>query len=278
MNRWMLAVVFLLVFGIALAACSDSASDSSFGNGGPCPGKTPPVAQDDVDMTVEQLVDLVAEAITCPGYAFHMQGGGQFEAGPYTSEFAVEVWTDVLQNRARLRTRNTFNSDEARDEAEASGAELQRLTGTEIIRHDGHYTKEGHETEEDAARPARKDGPPTCHGAGKEAIAALIRCRGLLDTFGARVEVSTSYRGQPAVAIVSEGAGGSGETYYLSTRIFFATDSYLPVGQTVEGTIDVSEVHLVEADIPYQHEFVPLESLPADFFDPASIGYQESES
>ena len=72
-------------------------------------------------------------------------------------------------------------------------------------------------------------------------------------------------------------SSGSDETYYLTRQTFFDAETFLPLGGVVEGTLDEGVIHPVQSDIPYEHEFVPLDSLPEDFFDPASIGYVEPE-
>ena len=101
---------------------------------------------------------------------------------------------------------------------------------------------------------------------------------GPLQYFEISLDHDGTYNGQDAIAYVAEGeSSGSDETYYTTTRTFFDAETLLPMGQVVEGTLDIGETYPIQADIEYEHEFVPLESLPDDFFDPASIGYAEPD-
>ena len=271
----LLYIVMGLGFGaLAVAACRG-------GNGAPeeeaglCPSKTPAAVEVEEELTVEELTDRVAEAITCPGYAFRMHSAGEYEAGPYSATGETDVWIDIENNLARTENRATFTSAEARRDAEEAGEELQEVRERRIIRADGSYTGEesGGYAGEEYENPAMKRPPPSCHGTGREALGALISCEPLAD-FETTIERDVSYRGQPAIALVNEGeSSGSDETYYTTNRLYFDRDTFLPIGGTSEGTLDVGDIFPIHVDIPIEYQFVPLDSLASDFFDPASIGY-----
>ena len=276
MNARTAILPLVLLAALAVAACSG-------GNGAPeeeaglCPSKTPAAVEVEGELTVEELTDLVAEAITCPGYAFHFRSAGEYEAGPYSAAGEADVWIDIENNLARTDSRATFNSAEARRDAEEAGEELQEVRERRIIRADGSYTGEesGGYAGEEWDNPAAKRQPPSCHGPGREALDALISCEPLAD-FETTIERDVSYRGQPAIALVSEGEhGGSDETYYTTNRLYFHRDTFLPIGSTSEGTLDVGDIFPIHADSPIEFQFVPLDSLASDFFDPASFGYVE---
>ncbi|MCH8025609.1 MAG: hypothetical protein IH866_02330 [Chloroflexi bacterium] len=273
----LLYIVMGLGFGaLAVAACRG-------GNGAPeeeaglCPSKTPAAVEMEGELTPEELTDRVAEAITCPGYAFHFRSVGEYEAGPYSTDVEIDVWIDIENNVARTERVWRATSAEALREAEEAGFDEDAAAlDTTIIHVDASYSSReliGYPDEEDQDPVARR-GPPNCHGPGREALAALIFCEGPLEDFETTIERHVSYRGQPAIALVNEGeSSGSDETYFTTNRLYFDRDTVLPIGFTQEGTLDIGDIYPVHTDILYQYGFVSLDSLPADFFDPAAIGY-----
>ena len=268
MRLW-IAFIAVVLAAMLAAACGGGKGSSREATG-VCPSKTPLAAAVEGELTVEELTDRVAEAIACPGYAFHTRSGGEYEAGPYSTDLEIDVWVDIENNLARTETRVIATSAEARREAEEAGEKLRERRDRRIIRADGSYAGEEYEN------PAAKRQPPNCHGSGREALSSVILCEGPLEDFETTNERDVSYRGQPAIALVNEGeSSGSDETYYTTNRLYFDQDTFLPIGLTIEGTLDIGDVFPVRSDISYEHEFVPLDSLPDDFFDPASIGYVE---
>ncbi|MCH8008422.1 MAG: hypothetical protein IIC91_06110 [Chloroflexi bacterium] len=107
----------------------------------------------------------------------------------------------------------------------------------------------------------------------------MLQCYdGPLQYFEVSIDPNASYNGQSAIAYVADGeSSGSDETYFTTTRTFFNAVTFLPMGQVIEGTLDIGETYPIQADFVYEHEFVPLDSLADDFFDPASIGYVEPD-
>lgn len=277
MKRWIVAAAFLVTANAALVACGGTSGGPSFGEGGPCPEKTPPSVQSNADMSVEELTNLVAEAITCPGYAFHMRSAGDFESGPYSRYTETETWIDLESGLGRVDLLFQFTSDEALAQAATAQAEgedaVLESRFSRIVRSDATYSSaQGDHT-------AGRERSPSCHASGRETLSLVLDCfDGPLQEFEISVDRNNSYSGQDAIAYVAEGtSSGSDETYYLTRQSFFDAKTFLPLGGIVEGTLDEGVIHQVQSDIPVEHEFVPLDSLPDDFFDPASIGYVEPE-
>ena len=271
----------VLLAALALAACRG-------GNGAPeeeaglCPSKTPAAVEVKGELTEEELIDRVAEAITCPGYAFHFRSAGESEAGPYSTSMQSDVWIDIENNVARTELVWRGTSAETLREVEEAGLDEDAAARDTIIFHaDASYSSReliGYPDEENQDPVARRRRPPDCRGPGREALGALISCEGPLEDLETTVERDVSYRGRPAIALVSEGeSSGSDETYYTTNRLYFDRDTFLPIGATSEGTLDIGDIFPVHADIPIEYQFVPLDSLAADFFDPASIGYVEKD-
>lgn len=274
-------IVLLLVgAGIVLVACGGNGRTEVLG--GPCPSKTLAKAEIEGDLTTDKLVDLVAEAMTCPGYAFHVQSEVDYQTGDFGVIFEIDTWIDLENDVARTESVWRAASGEALREAEEAGlAEDAERRDTVIIRADARYTGTeliGYPDEENQDPVARRRRPPDCRGPGREALGALISCEGPLEDLETTVERDVSYRGRPAIALVNEGeSSGSDETYYTTNRLYFDRDTFLPIGATSEGTLDIGDIFPVHADIPIEYQFVPLDSLAADFFDPASIGYVEKD-
>ena len=63
MHRWIVAAAIPLVFGLVLAACNSSGTDTTFGNGGHWPDKTQPGAQDEADRSAAEATHRGAEGI-----------------------------------------------------------------------------------------------------------------------------------------------------------------------------------------------------------------------
>ena len=241
----------------------------------PCPSNAPLAATDDGgELTLEELTDRVAEAITCPGYALHLRSAGQFEAGPYSVYGEGDIWIDLERNQGRVESRSIPNSEELRQAAEEEGRELRELRSVTIFRSDGQYTAE--RAPENQAAKRRQ--PPGCHGPDRTVLALILPCEGPTEKLEMTVERNVAYRGSNAIAYVTRGTSrGSDETYDTTGRVFLDRDTFLPLGSTSEGTLDAGVVYPISYDAPFQYEFVPLDSLPPDFFDPASIGYVEKD-
>ena len=272
MHRWIVAAGISLALGATLAACSGSESGTTLGNGGPCPGKTPPVAQSDADMSVEELTDLVAEAIACPGYAFHMRSEDENALG-----FLIETgtWIDVENNLARSESVWRASSGDAlREAAEAGVAEDAEARWMVIYRADARYDARefiGYPENEDLAY---KRSPSDCHGAGLEALGPLIPCEGPLDDWERTVERGVQFLGKPSIAVLTAGVSGDADgDYEITMWLYLDAKTLLPLGRLVETERGAP----IDTDATYKHDFVPLDSLPDDFFDPASIGYVETD-
>jgi hypothetical protein len=103
-------------------------------------------------------------------------------------------------------------------------------------------------------------------------------CNNALAELDVYVEWDQSYRGHAALAVTQSGTSrGSDETYETTTRSYFDPETYLPLGTTQEGTLDVGTIHPVSSDIPVEYNFVRLDTLPHDFFDPVALGYVEED-
>lgn len=268
MNKWTVAAALSLAASFVVVACSDSGDSGQDA----CPGARPGQGLDKEELTVEELTDLVAEAATCPGHVLRLTSEADLEAGPYSVHMQSESWTEAAENLGRMETTLTPPRGAVAAEAEAEGDAVQ-YDSTTIVRGDGSYSRE------DTDEPASKGRVRNCHSEGQEALILVVPCyNGPLQEVEVFVEVNTTYDGKDAISHVATGESrGHDETYNTTTRTYYDATTFLPIGQTQEGTLDIGEVYPVDADFSYETAFVPLDSLAEDFFDPASLGYVEPD-
>ena len=83
-----------------------------------------------------------------------------------------------------------------------------------------------------------------------------------------------TYGGKPVTVLVTD-TSFSGEDQHTKTtrRTYLDTGSALPIAAAVDGTIDDGKVAPVHGLLRYRGEFLSAASLPAGFFDPASLGW-----
>ncbi len=280
MNRWIVAAAIPLVFGIALAACIGN-GDGTGVLGGPCPSKTPAVAEIEGDVTPDEFFDLVADAMTCPGHVIHLQSEVDYQTGDFGVIFEIDTWIDLGNNVARTDTVWRAASGEALREAEEAGlAEDAERRDMVIIHADARYTGTeliGYPDDENQIPPAKRR-PPSCHGIGREALGSLILCEGPLSDWERTVELDVSFRDRAAIALLTTGESSDAEgTSEVTFWLYFDAETLLPLGGITKST-SINARTSFDIITSYETGFVPLDSLPTDLFEPASIGYVEKDA
>lgn len=275
-------VLVLVAVGIVLAACSRGNGGGPRVLGGPCPSKTPAMAEIEGDLTTDELVDLVAEAMTCSGYVIHLQSTGDYETGDLGFSVEIDTWIDLENNVARTESvwRAASASGEALREAEKAGlAEDAERRDMVIIHADARYTGTeliGYPDDENEIPPARR-GPLGCLGPGREALGSLILCEGPFSDWETTVELDVSFRDRAAIALLTTGESSDAEgTSKVTFWLYFDAETLLPVGSVSESASSNAGTSF-DVITSYETGFVPLDSLPADLFDPESIGYVEKD-
>ena len=271
-------VLFLIGAGVILAACGGGGTGVL---AGPCPSKTPATAEIEGDLTTDELVDLVAEAMTCPGHVIHLQSAVDHQAGDYGLIMEMNIWLDIENNVGRTEWVVRAASEEALRAAEEAGLEEDAETrNTVIIRVDARYEINEYigYPNEDNQDPVRRSEPPGCHGPGLEALASLILCAGPDEDYETTIEQDVTYGGQAAIALLTTGESSfDGGTSQVTSWLYFDTETLLPLGIVIESKGIVGGV-TYDMIGTYEFEFLPLDSLATDFFDPASIGFVEKVS
>ena len=241
-----LLVAALAGIGLILFLLLRDGDSTGLRSAAPCPSNAPPALDASEELTVEQLTDRVAEALTCPGYALHLRSSGGYEAGPYSSYVETDIWIDLERNQARAESQGIFGSGAARG-AEEDGEELFEVREVTIVHSDGQYTAE-RAPENQAAKRRR---PPGCHGPDRTALGLMLPCEEPTFELEITVEQDLAYKGRNAIAYVFAGVSRSAdETYDTTGRVFLDRDTFLPLGSTSEGTLDAGVVYPISYDAP----------------------------
>lgn len=241
-------VFFPLLAALAstlLVACSNGAGDEE-------PAMP---TLDEANLTVDQVYARFAEAINRPGSIYRVTVLIEISAEQSWVEATTTTWIDAGRDLAREKIDSTVGTaHEASTSITANGWEYRHY---EQPPQDELYTKVG--------------APLTCHGVNA-AVSSGLRCPGRTAESTTTLDTG-EYEGRHAVILVTSGTNhGSDETITFTDRFYLDASTMLPIASEGEG--DTGEMHFTELHT-YQNDFVPADSLPEDFFDPASIGYVE---
>ncbi len=242
--RGPLTVAALVLAPLALACSGD--------------GEKTPAADVSADLSVEEVYARFTEAITRPGHVYHAVVEVNQEAGPFSYSGTVEHWVDVEGDLARQGSEITYgDGNTIRTQAIVAGGALYRSPS------------EDHPSSRVEAR--------TCHGVSAAVGEILGFCPGYTEESTKTVEAGR-YEDQDAILIVTTGTSyGSDETFVFTSNLYLDSDTFLPIALEQTGTVDYGEVESTRGLSRYENDFVPGDSLPDDFFHPASIGYVERD-
>lgn len=256
--RGPLTTAVLLLAILALACSGDGEKTPADGVSADLPAADLPTAdQPAVDLSVEEVYARFAEAITRPGHVYHAEVEISQDAGLFSYDATTEYWVDAER-------------DLARQETEAALQDGQTQRSQTIIAGGARYRSA---TED---QPSTKVEARACHGANA-AIASVIGCPGPTEESTKTVEPGR-YEGREAIVVVTTGTlHGSDETFTFTQRLYLDSETFLPIAAQSEGTVDYGEVEQTSGLSRYRNDFLPADSLPQDFFDPASIGYVERD-
>lgn len=207
------------------------------------------------DLSVEEVFARAAEAMTRPGYVFHIVTAADTDTGPVSWESTGETWIDVGRGMARGHQKSSLDSGETFEQQSIIIGNASYRSATED-------------------QPSSRVEAVGCYGVSAAASSAL-GCPGPTEESVKTVEAGR-YEGKDAVVIVTTGTSrGSDETFAFTTNLYLDGDTFLPMAAESEGTMDYGEIVPTSSVSRLSTDFVPADSLPDDFFDPASIGYVE---
>ncbi|MEX1253564.1 MAG: helix-turn-helix transcriptional regulator [Dehalococcoidia bacterium] len=277
-----ITLVVALLAGLGVIAFlllrADSEADGLPAVAASCPTREQPrFDPNERDLTLQEIQARVSQARTCTGYALHVRMAGDTDSGPYSQHNETELWTDEIGGRSRAETTGRFISEEVLDEASESGEIVPEYRIVALTVGDALYTRQETDPPDTDSDPIRVNKQRAlCPDLAAAAISTV--CNNPLAELESYVEWDQTYRGNAALAMTQSGTSrGSDETYETTTRSYFDPETYLPLGTTQEGTLDVGTIHPVSSDIPVAYDFVRLDTLPEDFFDPIALGYVEED-
>lgn len=125
----------------------------------------------------------------------------------------------------------------------------------------------------------------TCRGTGDPLVAILLACRGTNERGVTTTLRNADYHGQPALALLTLGGVESpGVRATFTDTLFLDPSTYLPIAQEGSGRIETLSEDGAVLDsqatgrlVLYEHKFRPVSDYAVYHFDPASIGFVESD-
>ncbi len=229
-----------------------------------CGTATAPVSEETTDAatseagapTMEEVYRGLGQTLRRPGFIFHSTIKTEMIGGPFSHTGTLQKWVDAER-------------DVAREEVSISPANSTPQKSASIIADGGNYWLERH-------GDVSVTEPQSCHGASA-AISLVLGCPGPTDRLTTTVETGQN-AGKPTIVLVTSGTSrGSDERRTFTGRLHLDPDTYLPIALERDGTIDYGETTTEREKWVFTNEFVPADSLPGNFFDPASIGYVERD-
>ncbi len=206
--------------------------------------------------SAEEIYSGLGQTLKQPGFIFHSTVTVEVSAGPYSHTATIQRWVDAERGVAREDTSFSPAND------------TPQQTAT-VIANGGYYHRE-------PSGNVSVGKPLTCRGASA-AISLVLGCPESTDQLTTTVETGQN-AGKPSLVLVTSGTTrGSDERITFTDRLHLEPDTYLPIALERDGTIDFGETIPERGKWVFTNEFVPADSLPGNFFDPASIGYVERD-
>lgn len=246
MPRSFLFVACATVAALALAACGGSSEYD--------------------DMTPKELLDRVEEALTREGEVLHLRSRPEGVV-PRTTTYEHEAWLALDASEARFTSR-LFNQQRG------------------IPREPAFTITNGNEvwvTVGDGLSPSFPLDTRPCLAVGANPLIEFFACLSIF-VLGQEdqrhvLETGLKYDGRNAVAVLtifSVPDAATGITNRPERRLFIDAETLMPLAivETLEREAPVESLREV---VGFETEFIPRDSLPAGFFDPASIGWVETE-
>ncbi len=213
----------------------------------------------DIDqLSVKEVYARLEQALKRPGQVFHTTVRISQEAGPLSYQGKFELWAAPLQGQVRQIAELTFK-----------GGETSRH---ETVLADGLVYGP---PSQGIAMPKHR--APQCPEAGV-LVSVVIGCL-RFDQFEEISVETVRYEGAAAVLLTNKVAwSGSDENFDGTRRLYLDAETFLPIALHFDGTMDFGEVSAVRGRGRYENDYLPLDDLPDDFFDPVSVGYVEPDA
>jgi len=209
------------------------------------------------ELTPGAVLNLLAEALSCPGHVAHVTA--QIDDGLEADARTIEYWLDIEKGAVRI-----LGSD---------GSDAPEL----IANDEGEFRRY---LDED--RVEKSDPSPLCSTYSESLLSYLIDTECFFFFAGPGLSVKAGeHDGRPAVVLRSQRpfpAGPDEEDGIVEydVRVYIDPETFLLLAAVGEGTFEGHSLPTEEFAAMYEVDFVPLDLLASDFFDPSSIGYVEA--
>jgi hypothetical protein len=216
-------------------------------------GEGPGDVETPSELTVEEVYRRVDETLVQAGRIYHakIESSG---VGIVPYETTEEQWVDASRHVARKETVSEAQTGDGPRHFQATSLHRPDVT---LLKDDERSTERR---------------PMLCYGADL-AASAVSGCSGPTTTQTMTV-ANGSYGGRKAVVLISEGTSrGSDETTTFTARLYLDAKTYLPIASISEGEVDFGQRQPASSKTTYTTSWVQRDALPADFFEPAAIGY-----
>jgi hypothetical protein len=211
------------------------------------------------DISLETLEQRMLEALTSGDDVLYVRKAHLYESGEYERDLSFETWIDGSTQSLRLR-----------DVVEPQSPPLPQISDRIIVNATGYYI--------DTAGAPQTFPQRSCPEARRLPLAEYLVCAQTGDEITSRAVITEHPDGRRMLAIKWEGERqGSDSTISFTRYLYIDPDTYEPLASVEHGTDRMqgtSDRYTITEQ--FTHEFVPRDSLPADFFEPASIGFLES--
>lgn len=260
-------IVLILSIGVVIGCAGPSTP-----NAPPAPTAataTLPATEAVAGLAPENFFPRLKKAITREGFALHTSSelivwsyGDTTSAQPL---WTTEAWLNVATGQGRIEFRKN----------PASTAEFSDRATSIFLDKVAYVSNYGDEAQEVKLR--------TCPLRQAPPLVFAFACEPFPEVAKGKVDAKAEYEGRPAVALINEerqeSAAGTPESpnpSKVTTSFYLDRSTFLPLVWLIEGRDDAGRL-LGRAVTTYVNDFVSLGSLPASFFDPASIGYVKKE-
>jgi len=194
--------------------------------------------------SIDQVYARAARSLTRAGRVYHSIITPVGGAGNTTR---LEWWVDVGRDVAR-----------GQQQLEAGSPSTHPI----LIADGGLY-------EVPAIRPGRA---LRCHGA-PASVGAVLGCPGPTERSETTV-TRAEHEGRRVIVLTTTGSRSAEDSETAFTRhLYLDAKTFLPVAADESGTVNAGTVRRYTIRARYRNGFVAASSLPADFFDPAALGF-----
>lgn len=270
--RWALvgavSVAVVMVAALACGGISTETSEDSLGQATDLEGSSAPADPD--QLAVQEAYTRLAQAMARPGQVFHTRVTTLQQLGPTTTDvwLITDIWVDLGQEVARRELRLAPNLDAPvadKTHIVVDGSFTYLLVGGGLFQ-----------------RPVE-----ICPGTASALLSLVVDCYRVgpyNEPFVYRTEPEATFEGTDAVLIVIQSprptrsplppqpgrpTPAQGENS-IDNWLYLDRETYLPLGR-LAGPAQGGRPPDRPLLSTYENEFIAADSLPADFFDPATL-------